>query len=394
MKALAILIFSLFLLGSLKAQTVSKQKEFQAKILQMRVGELLQSRKNGLDQCVLKNKKYSPTSHQKFVKNFQEIKSGRFISETEKVSRSLELMASTENHPDCSKEIIFEEKKLHDLQRKKFQEPIEIVKRLCHVLIMDSKENCLYNMNELVKELDPFCVTQNSENIFGKKDPNPCMAGDRLLGSVLRKSNDPGQRIISQFLGSLQNHISAQAQGSTVDLWNIFLVQKNNRDSLRERKEFLSLLAFFYYAMGSAGGYIDGIGDFYWESSLKEVSFPEDAFAEFYSMRQKVDWYGHLKKQASKKKIKFVFKHIELEGMNRHDFMAMFLSCHLKAYGKVASKTIPLFLGLSYESLDFVSHIKEKVSLEKSLENFKQDNSRYSAGTSIGNKFCGMKSDF
>lgn len=373
------LLLVLILFGNAWAQTLSRVKEFQAEILNMRVSEFLSYRKDGLARCL------TTIENRRFLLDLKYLDQGKFESKQEKLERTLEILARTENYPECTKEIAAADLKLNKLQRKKFEIPTKTLQGLC---VGNGK--CLKSVNKLIEELDPFCVTQNSKNYFGVKDPNACMAGDRLLGKELRKKNDPNQKDLYNFLSILQARIARAKAGANIDLWSIYL--DTHQDTAESRKDFLALLAFFYYTLGTAGGYVDGIADHYWMSAFKESSYPEDAFAEFYSMRQKVDWYGHLiHKEAKKKNLSFNFKHVSLKGMNRHDYMAMFLSCHFREYGSIAPRVIPVVLGLAYESLDFVSHIKENVSFEVSAENFKQDTSRYTVGSTLGNSFCAYK---
>ena len=369
----------LTIVGDARAQKLSKVKEFQAEILNMRVSEILNNRKDPLGKCL------STIEQRRFQSDLRYLDRGNFESKQEKLERTLELLAQTETYSKCIKGIAEADQKLHKLQRKKFEIPTKTLQSLC---VGNGK--CLKSVNKLIEELDPFCVTQNSKNYFGVKDPNACMAGDRLLGKELRKTNDPNQKEINTFLSILQARIARAKSGTNIDLWTIYL--DTHQDTAESRKDFLALLAFFYYTLGTAGGYVDGIADHYWISALKEASYPEDAFAEFYSMRQKIDWYGHLiHKEAKKKNLTFNFKHVSLKGMNRHDYMAMFLSCHFREYGPIAPRVIPVVLGLAYESLDFVSHIKGNVSLLDSAENFKKDSSRYTIGSTLGNGFCSYK---
>lgn len=378
MNYLALILVVIFtMVGDARAQKRSKVKEFQSEILLMRVQEMLTYRKEGLAQCASKDRR-SESDYKYLAKGF-------FKSKQDKLEANLRVLAETENHPKCSNEIREADEKLNKLQRKKFDIPVKTLQGLCAL-----NNNCLTAVNKLIQELDPFCVTQNSKNYFGVKDGNACMAGDRLLAKVLRQKDDPKQIQINDFLTTLKRKISKVPRGSSIDLWKVYL--ETNQDTDESRKEFLALLAFFYYTLGTAGGYVDGIGDHYWFSGLKESQYPEDAFAEFYSMRQKVDWYGHLlHKEAKKKKLQFTFKHVSMEGMNRHDYMAMFLSCHFREYNSVAARVIPTILGLAYESLDFVSHIKEEVGLKESAQNFKKDTSRYAVGSTLGNGFCAYK---
>lgn len=366
-----------------------KAREFQSRILMMRVVEVLNSRLKGLTECRDANTGYSTSELTRFKSDIVAFNKGVYHTQQEIVESALTLLAETEKHPKCSKEIKQADADLKKIQQKKFLIPMKTAMGLC-VLAAHKSATCLTNVATILTELDPFCVTQNSQNIFGVKDPNACMAGDRLLGRVLRQKNDPKQAMIKEFLDAFEATISQSKPNSKIDLWKVFLTK--NQDTAANRKKFMAILAFFYYAMGSAGGYVDGISDYYWVSALKELQHPEDVFGEFFSLRQKIDRYGHLiHKKAEALKLKLVFKQIPLDGMNRHDFMSMFLACHFKNYGPLTAKIIPNILGVGYESLDFVSHVKGDVSIKESMRNFSRDTGRYAKGSSLGVGFCNYK---
>ena len=366
-----------------------KAREFQSKILMMRVREILSYRIQGLESCSRANKGYTPLSHREFQSQIATLNQIKFATHQEMLEQALEVLSLTEKHTQCGQEIRAADAKLKKIQQNKFELPMKTAKGLC-VLALNKSSTCLTNVRTILNELDPFCATQNSENIFGVKDPNTCMAGDRLLGKALRQKQDPQQLIISQFLTALEAKIKTSRKGSNIDLWKLF--SQDYADTTANRKKFLALMAFFYYTLGTAGGYIDGIADHYWFSALKDAHNPEEIFTEFYSMKQKLDWYRHLiHKLAEPQDLTFSFKGVTLAGVNRHDYMAMFLACHFKKYGSLNAKIIPNILGIGYESLDFVSHLKGDVGLKGSIDNFNQDTKRYSVGSTLGEGFCNYK---
>lgn len=384
------LLFILLVVMSSQAwATKLKGREFQSKILMMRVQEIITYRKQGLELCLKARKGYTTQMHQDFTSELRSYTQGKFRTNQEIVEKALDVLSLTENHSHCSEEINAADAKLKSIQQSKFNVPMKTAKALC-VLAVHKSGTCYKNVSAILTQLDPFCVTQNSEDIFGVKDSNACMAGDRLLGKTLRQKYDPDQRLISNFLTSLEAMIGTSKKYATIDLWTLFL--KNYADNAYNRKKFLALMAFFYYSLGSAGGYVDGIADHYWSEAFKDGNHPDKVFAEFYSMKQKLDWYRTLiRTKAEPLKIKFTFNKIATEGLNRHDYMAMFLACHFRPYGNINAKIIPDILGFGYESLDMVSHLKEGVSLKNSINNFNRDTGRYTVGSSIGEAFCALK---
>jgi hypothetical protein len=389
MKYLHLLTLLLVATSMSGAWAKSKSREFQAKILTLRVQEMINYRTEGLTNCLKTGKGYTQLDHQNYKNLISSYRRGKYSTQSQIIEKALELLAESQNHPKCAQEIKAADLKLKNLQQKKFEVAMVTAKASC-ALALNKSKICLKNVTTILNELDPFCVTQNSADYFGVKDGNACMAGDRLLGKVLRRKNDPNQNKLTQFLDDLDLTISGAPKNSNVDMWKVFLM--HNQDSAANRKQFLALMTFFYYGLGSAGGYIDGVADHFWLSGTKEGKAPEEIFNEFFNMRQKIDRYGFLiHKKGKGSNLRYSFKHVSLKGMNRHDYMAMFMSCHFKGYGNGNAKFIPEILGFGYESLDFVSHIKEDVSLKESVKNFRTDTSRYTVGSTLGLGFCNYK---
>ena len=389
MKYLHLLILLVGATSVSGAWAKSKSREFQAKILTLRVQEMINYRAEGLNNCLAANKGYTQLDHQNYKNLISSYRRGKYATQQEILNKALELLAETQNHRKCASEIAAADLKLKNIQQKKFKIPMQTAKASC-ALALNRSKTCLKNVTAILKDLDPFCVTQNSADFFGVKDGNACMAGDRLLGKVLRRKNDPTQNKLTQFLDDLDLTITKAPKNSNVDMWKVFLM--HNQDSAANRKQFLAIMTFFYYGLGSAGGYIDGVADYYWFSGIKEAKEAEEIFGEFFSVRQKIDRYGFLiHKKGKALNLRYSFKHVALKGMNRHDYMAMFMSCHFKGYGQREAKFIPEILGFGYESLDFVSHIKEDVSIKDSVRNFRTDTSRYTVGSTLGLGFCNYK---
>ncbi|HXH30871.1 MAG TPA: hypothetical protein VNJ01_08665 [Bacteriovoracaceae bacterium] len=365
-------------------------REHTAKILNFRVSEILYHRGEGLRACARTSKQSAASENQKFHARFDDLNKTYFNSYQERLETFLELLGTTQHHPVCQAEIAHADQKLRNIQRKTFVVPSAIAQSACLASPVLTILKCHQQVKALITELDPFCATQNSENYFGVKDPNPCMAGDSILAKTLRRPQDPTQENLTRFLNSLEAAVRAASPGSQLDLWHVF--RETHRDDVENRKLFLGFLNFFYYAMGSAGGYVDGISDVYWISAVNDGNSARDIFPEFFSLRQKVDRYGFIiKKLAKDKGMSFTMNGRSVTDLNRHDFMSMFLACHFKPYGNLASRIIPKLLGTGYESLDFVSHIRSNVGVRTSVENFRVDTARYAQGSNWGNAFCSFK---
>ena len=365
-------------------------REYQAQILNFRVNEILKYRGNGFKQCVRNRKQGAESESYSFHARFNELNATHFRSYKERLEYFMLLLGTTQNHQICGAEIAQADLELRNIQRRTFTIPSVIAQTACLSSPVLALSRCRQNVKAIITELDPFCATQNSDNYFGVKDPNPCMAGDRILAQTLRRPQDPNQENLTQFLNQLDAAVRSAHSGAQIDLWHLF--RESHRDDAKNRKLFLAILNFFYYALGTAGGYIDGIADVYWLAAVGDGNSAQEIFPEFFNLRQKVDRYGFiLKKLAKDKSISFVMNGRPMAELNRHDFMSMFLACHFKSYGNLASQIIPRLLGTGYESLDFLSHIRSNVGVRVSVENFRVDTARYSQGSAWGNAFCSFK---
>ncbi|OYZ10662.1 MAG: hypothetical protein B7Y39_19980 [Bdellovibrio sp. 28-41-41] len=81
----------------------------------------------------------------------------------------------------------------------------------------------------------------------------------------------------------------------------------------------------------------------------------------------------------------------DITDINRHNLMASFLACNYRDSGVTIRKILPMTLGYAYESLDFISHLKEHDTLEQAIGNFKTDTNRYDTGVNIGERFCSFR---
>ncbi len=379
-----VLLISTFML-SLSSFASPEGRIFQTNVLFSRMKEIIDVRAVALYKC-FGNKGTDKRQIDHFSSKYLGLGTDSFRPEKEKMDSIVEVLRLTNSHPECVEYIKSADSALNKLQRKKFLLPEAVASSLCALSLPGTNYQCLKNSISIISDLDPFCITQKNQDLHGVKDHNPCMAGDRLLGRILRKKNDPTQSEMALFLGTLETQVRAAKPGSEIDLWSIY--SQTNKDTSANRKKFLGMLVLANY-LGTAGGYVDGLGDQYWQSAYSEGKSGEEIFNEFYSVRNKVDWFGFIKKGVAKKKITLMIKHLPLSGMNHHNFMAMFLACHFRTYGNLVSKILPNLLGTGYESLDFVSHMREKIGFQKSVRNFETDTNRYREGSEFGNQFCG-----
>lgn len=80
----------------------------------------------------------------------------------------------------------------------------------------------------------------------------------------------------------------------------------------------------------------------------------------------------------------------KLSGRYYHFIAGTVVSCELKAknYGAFRAKTAASLAGKVYETLDFKSHIETGVGFSESIDNFRKDTAKHTAGGDLGSTFC------
>lgn len=313
MKAILIIFLALSNVASASVDA----KAFQAEVLFRRIKEIIDVRSLAMNKCSSKK------SLEDFNGMKQELEADNFSHYLNKLDLSIEALNLSTQEPECQGEIASADLALKKLQREKFTTIEKMIASICFLATPYVYQKCRAKVTSVINDLDPFCVTQGTKNINGVEDSNPCMAGDRLLGKIMRRKDDPRQSQVASFLRALETQLQDASSESAIDLWTIFSQDKLDNDV--ERKRFLGMLVMVNY-LGTAGGYVDGPSDEFWQSALRDKKMGEDIFNEFYSLRNKVNWFKHLLGIIKDKNIVLTIKSFSLENFNHHNFMAMFLA--------------------------------------------------------------------
>ena len=255
------------------------------------------------------------------------------------------------------------------------------------------------DLNFILIELDPRCDKAALPDYkTGHADTNPCTAGYAM---VLKRMKDSGKEIfpsylesaaeIDLYLGQLQAQVSSAPLNGEISLLNLNSHNPVGEASLRLRQ--LSNLAFLFTSYGSRIGMSSPYGDAFWMMPLKGNGSLFSGYAQYFNFMNRKDQFYQILREAKSKKLKIKMSNVIVNEWNRHNYMAAFLACeyHQRGLGKLAH-LIPDALGIAYESNDFISHLKDGVSFNNSVQNFKEDTARYREGSAFGEKYCSISS--
>lgn len=242
-------------------------------------------------------------------------------------------------------------------------------------------KDCLFTINQIFSELDPHCVSVQVGNKKGYYDPFPCMAADYFIGRILYDRKNPWTLVQTtrQFFLNLQELIYRKDR-SPIDVSEEFL--KVAGDIRLNKKKFLALMTLLSASTDSAGSYVKGWHDYFWRASLLQYRNPRMTVDFFNQTKLLVDEYRSLSKNLVLQKPWTQVGPTLLKEMNRHNYMAAFLSCHYQ------NTKLSVALGFAYEAKDYFTHLAEGDSLATAYENFKHDTNRYKQSSRWGLEFC------
>ncbi|MBS1961266.1 MAG: hypothetical protein JST04_03545 [Bdellovibrionales bacterium] len=282
---------------------------------------------------------------------------------------------------DCAKKIGDADGALASAERRKFKGAFIAAG------VLNPVPGTLSPIQKIFLELDPWCATATAANFDGSRDTNPCFAGEiPILGALRDAANTSGRTYfesgmkIDQFVQNLAAAVNAKA--STIAIESLFPAGTGNR-------EVLAMLTYLYAAGTSELGWVDGFGESFWRTSLDQGASAVTAVGQYLSWLNRKDQFARLRKQIRAAGTPFKLWKREIEGWNHHEVISAFLACNFEARGDdLLARTVPEALGVAYEGKDFVSHIRDKVGLQKSAENFITDVSRHQQGGRFGRIAC------
>lgn len=360
--------------------------DYRRAILQTRVEEVMKARLTAINAC-LKNS-FSDEVQSISFELAKEIylSKGRNLL---KLMHLMDLFRKTEalKKSKCTKELKAADLALHKLERKKFDWVYKLAPTTC---LNPTDIKCTAKRIALIAHIDPHCVTNVSESYDGNKDGNACFAGINIAIQALKKFPESISLTneMDSFLISFSEIVSNAKDSDEVEWTRLFpnywKFGRDKRDLL-----YLAIMEYFMLATTSNAGIVEAFGDHFWMQPLKNGLSAGAALKNFEQMKNRKDFFRDTLTTAEEKKIVFSYGHFKMANANRHNYMSALLACDLKKkFGTFDSHLVPLILGYAYEAKDFASHIKGGISLEKSLENFVKDTSRYKQGMKIGNSLC------
>ena len=149
------------------------------------------------------------------------------------------------------------------------------------------------------------------------------------------------------------------------------------------------MMTYFYAAAKSPSGFVDNYGDKIWKDALQSGTSPRDTLTEYNAHKLILDQFRGVSDYAKTNKVTLSAGKTDLTGFNHHDIVSAFVTCQISGVRpRAVVDKIPLILGYTYESLDFVSHIGDGVGVSGSIDNFQKDTDRYARGRQLSKEFC------
>jgi hypothetical protein len=375
-KSIFTLFFALLPLASAQTADPALLANYREKVLSLRINHVIEYRAEALRRCAQHiSVRQAPRIH--------ELALALSLGLTSDSSRLMQLYQQTEDpwvQHRCSRELALQDNKLSAVERKKFATIKLFMQMSCGVNPL-----CYDLLPKILKEVDPHCAPASEvipDFLTSELETNPCFAGDRLVGKALWDGNGSSLDRLHQFVIQFHAGVSQAADGATLEL--------SNYSERSSPLALLAMLSFLSASSSSNSGYVDGFGDYIWQQSLKLGYTPEETLSGYHFYKRIKDLGRDLFAWSQKKHLKLMIgKRFDVSNANRHDFMAAFLACHYRSEDRAAvAKVVPIVLGIGYESLDFVSHIKQGVSVRASVENFNEDTARYRHAAEWATDFC------
>ncbi|MEK6774431.1 MAG: hypothetical protein AABY64_10845 [Bdellovibrionota bacterium] len=381
------LVLSLIILNS-KANALSvteKLTEQNYRTLSGRIRAILEVRFQGLSAC-----------ESKIQNSFQErFNSTHYYSNKKSdVLNVLDLyLDSLRLGKNCRASLDSAEMKFHQLERKKFSAIHASVDLLCNenksLINPSEKTKCKTAVAEVIRDLDPHCMSVQVPNPKEYYDGLPCLSGDNLIGKFLYDSKNPDlveseiRSFVERYKFALQN---AEKRKNGIELYNEFLGPQ--QDTTLNRKRFLAVVALLTSSTSAYGSYIEGYHDEMWRMTLFATQNSEKALDIFNKVRILVDDFRTLREWSIEQKFNITVAAQNIRSINRHDYMSAFLACYYNDRSAIIQKWFPLILGYAYESFDFITHLRQGDTVEEARASFSRDTRRYREGMAWGTAFC------
>lgn len=356
------------------------------KVLSGRVYAMLSYRFQKLNLCSL-------NYHRSFYDQYKNLK--KYTDSPDEAAKYLQLYYdSYQVDKDCKKVLDEGELMFHRMERRNFSSFYLTVDKSCSSKkssdFVYEGSNCKNELRKVLQDLNPHCISTQIDYNQKYKDSFECMVGDYLIGKILYHSFSTPEEYIKHTKEFFLNYwnLSYSEQSKPIELYDIYKL--NQSDTLPVRKTFLATITMLLASTQSLSPYIKGFHDYFWRRKLFDSHNALASVQLFNSSKLLVDEFGTIHRLIQSKQKNILFLGQPINALNRHNYMATFLTCQYRDQPEPIKKGLPLLLGYAYESLDFISHIiKEGDTLEQATDNFTVDTNRYKLGVKLGDTFCG-----
>lgn len=233
------------------------------------------------------------------------------------------------------------------------------------------------------KELAPACFPVAGKGGLNNPDGNACFAADEM---IVQDANSFSQNLAMDaliFADLLLEKIQTVSKGQTLDLYATYASVFQGSP-----KQMLTLFASFVTS-GNSGvtGWLQGVEDTLLVADLNQKLTKEQIYDRYKMLQEAKLKYQVFREFADKLTPVLTVFGVPVDKWNRHNFMATYLGCREQGTQEDVVKRVSR-IGIGYESKDFVSHIREGVSWDVSVDNFKVDTQRYREGAALGYRVC------
>ena len=181
------------------------------------------------------------------------------------------------------------ENNFHTSERKKFSAIHKSLNFLCSKdNLIDPRLNskCVDSLSQIIRDLDPRCMSVQVPNPREYYDGFPCLSGDNLIGRFLLEQSHAESiaNEMQEFMGNLRTHLADLGRRDYgIELYNSYL--GNRPDSVLLRKRFLAIIALYTSSMSSYASNVEGYHDMMWKTVLMQTKNSEKALDIFNKIR-------------------------------------------------------------------------------------------------------------
>ncbi|QLY24245.1 hypothetical protein [Bdellovibrio sp. KM01] len=234
------------------------------------------------------------------------------------------------------------------------------------------------------KELSPACFPVASKGSFQEKENNACFAGDRMIMKDLEQQSLSVHADTLKFANELFLTANTAKSQDSIDLFNVYL--KVARPDVK--KMFTLLAAFSTSGNSGLTGWLQGVEDAALVKDLNDRALSAtEVYSNFKFLQAAKMSYQVFRQISDEKKLKLTLFGNSFDKWNRHNVIAAYLGCREQGAEEQVVANVSR-IGLGYESKDFIAHLRQGISWNSSVANFKQDTQRYRDGALLGYQAC------